>query len=79
MPTSAAAMLASEVVGAPPSAAALVLALMSALVTGTAPAAHTTSPAAPAASSALPSRMKLLSTVALAVLMLICHAHGATA
>jgi len=53
MPTSVA-------VAVPPSEVALVLALMSALVTGTAPAVHTTSPAAPTASSALPTRRRLL-------------------
>jgi len=69
MPTSVAAV-------APPSAVALVLALMSALVTGYVPAARTTSPAAPTASSALPSRRRLLSTVVLVALMVTCHARA---
>lgn len=69
MPTSVAVV-------APPSAVALVLALMSALVTGYVPAARTTSPAAPTASSALPSRRRLLSTVVLVALMVTCHARA---
>lgn len=68
-PTSVAAV-------APPSAVALVLALMSALVTGYATAARTTLPAAPTASSALPSRRRLLSTVVLVALMVTCRAHA---
>uniref|UniRef100_A0A0E0NBC4 Uncharacterized protein n=1 Tax=Oryza rufipogon TaxID=4529 RepID=A0A0E0NBC4_ORYRU len=54
---------------------------MSAQVTGTATAARTTSPAAPAASSALLSRTMLPSTVAALVPLMVgtCRARGATA
>lgn len=63
----------------PPLVPALVPALTSARATGTAPAGRTTSPAAPAALSVLPSRRKLPSMVALVALMVTCHAQGASA